>query len=345
MKVPKAEQLSSGAWRIRLRLNGKSIPVYGNTERECIRQAEALKASHRIGEYIPTKSSDKTLGQLVDEYIEARRPVRSPATIRGYIVLRKNRFKQQMDTPFGLISNWQAVVNKEIKVCSAKTLKNAWGLISSTLKYAELPVPEVALPSVPPAKKNFLLYDEIELFLEAVKDQPCEIAALLALHSLRRSEVIALDWRSIDLARGRIRVSGAVVPDENNEYVWKQENKNASSNRTVPIMIPRLAELLKKSKKRVGRIVTDDPNTIYSQINALCRKNDLPEVGWHGLRHSFASLAVHLSVPEMVAAQIGGWNDLTTMHKIYTHIAQQDVDSYGDELKKFFQNIGSAEKN
>ena len=35
--------------------------------------------------------------------------------------------------------------------------------------------------------------------------------------------------------------------------------------------------------------------------------------------------------------QIGGWSDPATMHKIYTHIAQQDVNSYGAELKAFFE--------
>lgn len=167
----------------------------------------------------------------------------------------------------------------------------------------------------------------------------CEIAALLALHSLIRSEVMALEWKNVDLARGRLRVSGVVVPDENNDYIWKPENKNETSSRTVPIMIPRLKELLQQSKKRTGRIINGDPNTIYSQINAICRKNNLPEVGWHGLRHSFVALALHLSVPEQITARMGGWKDLATIHKIYTHIAQQDVDSYGEEMKNFYQKI------
>ncbi|MDR1589760.1 MAG: hypothetical protein LBS51_06160, partial [Oscillospiraceae bacterium] len=56
------------------------------------------------------------------------------------------------------------------------------------------------------------------------------------------------------------------------------------------------------------------------------------------LRHSFASLAYHLNVPEKIAMQIGGWADDKTMRKIYTHIASKDIEKYTSELVKFFDN-------
>ena len=75
-----------------------------------------------------------------------------------------------------------------------------------------------------------------------------------------------------------------------------------------------------------------------TRINQVCRANGLPEVGLHGLRHSFASLAYHLQIPEMIAAEIGGWNDLSTMHNIYTHLAQKDIEKRSQDFADYFDS-------
>ena len=55
MKVPKARKLSSGKWFIQLRLGGESIPVTAGTEKECTRQAQAVKAEYLVGKRAPKK--------------------------------------------------------------------------------------------------------------------------------------------------------------------------------------------------------------------------------------------------------------------------------------------------
>ena len=70
----------------------------------------------------------------------------------------------------------------------------------------------------------------------------------------------------------------------------------------------------------------------------------LPMVGTHGLRHSFASLAYYLEVPEKVTMEIGGWADDQTMRRIYTHIAQADVKRYEQAFSGFFANKNANKK-
>ena len=48
-------------------------------------------------------------------------------------------------------------------------------------------------------------------------------------------------------------------------------------------------------------------------FNRICRKNGLPEIGVHGLRHSFVSLAYHLGWSELTTMQIAGYSDYNTM--------------------------------
>jgi len=101
--------------------------------------------------------------------------------------------------------------------------------------------PEIKLPAIAPADKPFLTPEQIRVFVPAISEITYAVPALLALSSLRISEIEALDWKDIPKNLEFIRVAGAVVPDENNKRVKKQQNKNATSIRNVPVMIPELA--------------------------------------------------------------------------------------------------------
>ena len=335
MKIPKAQKMSSGNWFIRMRLGGQEITVTRPTEKEAIRAAELLKAEHRNGKRLEAAGEKPTLRVAIDRYIEARSNVLSPATIRGYRIIQRNRFQDIMDSKITGIYSWQSVVNHESRLCSAKTLKNAFLFITSVLKENGVDPGRVQLPQVTITPREFLDPDQIRIFLEAVEGKDCEMAALLALHSLRRSELLALDKSSVDLKANTITVKGAVVPDENNHYIKKKTNKNTTSARVVPIMIPRLAELVQSAP--AGQLVTSYANNVGRSINYVCKSAGLPEVGAHGLRHSFASLAYHLGLSEKETMEIGGWADHNTMHKIYTHVGEKDRLAAAQKMSSFYK--------
>ena len=188
-----------------------------------------------------------------------------------------------------------------------------------------------------PDRFTWLTPEQVTDFVAAVKGSNIEIPALLALSSLRCSELLDLKWTDIDLQKGIIRVSGSAVYDEDGNLIHKKENKNSTSRRTVPI-IPPLQEALCAATHKGEYVVTLTPNWIYKSINALCADHGLPLVGIHGLRHSFASLAFHLNMPEKVAMQIGGWSNDATMKKIYTHLSQADVTKHANAFTSFFSN-------
>lgn len=341
MKVPKARRLSSGTWFIQLRLGGESVTVNARSEKECVRQAQYVKSEYLAGKRAPSEPKEKlpTLAQAIDQYL-ADKPNLSPSTIRGYLKVKELRFQTLMDRSLSDITreDYIAACNAEARLCSAKTLKNAWSFIKTVVKYTtgDNP-PEVALPQVAPKERPFLDADEITRFLECARGNRYELPILLALSSLRRSEIMALRWENVDLKRRRIKVSGSAVMDKDDKLVQKETNKNRASTRYVPILMDRLYDLLQAAQKPHGLVVTCNPNTIWLNTRKICDRAGLPPVGTHGLRHSFASLAYHLNVPEKVTMEIGGWSDDHTMRKIYTHIAQSDVQRYEAQFADFFQ--------
>lgn len=340
MKVPEPRKLSSGNYFIQLRLDGVSVPVTAPTAKECKDTAAYVKAQHRAGKRTIQAKADLTLRQAIDGYIEDKGPVLSPATVRGYRTIQRNRFKPVMDKKIKDIKNWQAVYNAETKLCGAKTLQNAYGLVGSALRKYGYNVPQISQEQVPENESQWLDYEQVLVFVDAVRDKPVELAALLALSSLRRSEICALTADNIDLKHNCINVKGAKVPNEKHQYVVKNTNKNKPSQRTVPILVPRLAELLKDVDE--GYLIGVRPDTLRNRINRICKANDLPQVGVHGLRHSFASLAYHVGMPEEECMRIGGWSDAATMRKIYTHLAAKDKAKHENKVMDFFVN---ANKN
>lgn len=339
MKIPKARKMSSGNYFIRLRLGGEEICITEATEKDCIRQAQYAKSEYLAGrrEKKADEKKTPTLHDAMDEYIESRSNTLSPVTIRGYRIIQKNRFQEIMDVPVDQVTDWQKVINREAGTCAPKTLKNAWGFVRSVVEdvTGSFP-PNVKLPAPIPPDKPFLTPEQIKVFVSAVKDTPYAVPCLLGLCSLRASEIEALDWKDIPKNPQFIRVSGAVVLNEENKKVKKKTNKNSTSTRNVPVMIPELAEALERDRKPSGSLLGMHQNSLRAGIEKICKKENLPNIGIHGLRHSFASLAYHLQIPEKIAMEIGGWSDTATMHKIYTHISKSDISRYQTKMTDFF---------
>jgi integrase len=113
-------------------------------------------------------------------------------------------------------------------------------------------------------------------------------------------------------------------------------------------MIPRLTALLSEAvrerpnlSEQSERILSCHPNSVYKQINSVCAANSLPLIGVHGLRHSFASLAHSLGVPEAECMALGGWQDPQTMRKIYTHLDNAARLKASNAIAAFYQNTNA----
>ena len=338
MKLPEPKRRPSGVWYIQLKLGGGSQYINGRTAKECRDKARLYKAEYLSG-VREIRQGPKTLSSAIDDYIDKRRNTLSPSTIEGYRHIQRGRFKEIMPLPIDAKTDWQAVCNAEALLCAPKTLRNAYRFVVSVMADNGIVLPKITLPPLESKPRAWLEPDQIRILVSSVEGDAA-IPVLLALHSLRRSELLAVTWDDIDLDREIIRVSGAVVMDENRNYIEKPTNKTQSSARSVPIMIPELTAVLRAvpEEKRTGHLVTVSPNQVPVVINRACRAAGVPEVGTHGLRHSFASLAYHLGLSELETMRLGGWSDSQTMRKIYTHLSESDRLSAENKMKTFYQN-------
>lgn len=329
LKVPKPIQLESGEYFGRVMKDGVRVPVYGNSLEEYNAKAAAIKYGNAEADKKPSKL---TLRQAIRDYIDANDAVLDPSTIRGYEIIYRNRFPKYMDKAISSI-NWQQMINDEAKRLAPKTVQNSWGLVTATLNAIEFKYPEVNLPTVVESDEPFLDYDEIKLFVDTVKGRKVELAALLALHGLRLSELIDLDVSQIH--DGFIHLRGATVTNKQNKLVHKETNKNPTSRRDVPVLMPRIYELLPES----GKLVSIRPNTILRGVNKACADAGTTICGTHDLRRSFCSLAYHLRWNAQTTQQIGGWSNLTTVEKVYRKLAAKEKNEDVQRMIDYYSNV------
>lgn len=308
MKIPEPRKMSSGNWFIQMRLGGQSVTVTAATKKEVIRKAELIKAEHRTGRRIASqkKIGEYTLAEAVSRYIKSSEVSLSPSTLRGYRMYEKSRFKGFQNKKLDNI-DFQAMIDAELSLCSVKTCKNGWGLVHASLVHVGYPVPSVKFAKAPVNEIAFLQPEEILPFCKALEGKSYEIPLLLELHGLRMSEALGLDWSRVNLEKKTLTIRGAKVRGVDGSLVEKDTNKNASSARTVPIMIPQLQKALEAVEDKTGSVVKISPPGLLADVKRTCAKAGVTVVTNHGLRHSFASLCYHLGINERQLMSWGGW--------------------------------------
>ena len=334
MKIPAPEQLPSGSWRIRLSFKGKRYSITASTRRECQENARYRMKALQAEESLP--KCEKTLTEAIDAFIAERDAIISPSTLAAYRSYQRNHFLSVMDTPISKIKNWQVLINEEAKRISPKTLKNVWSLVESSVSAQGVRMPKVRLTEVQVNEIPYFAPDELQAFLAAIRGSKYEVPFLLGLHSLRLSEISAI--RQGDITGDTIHVRGARVRGTEG-FVLKDENKTVKSRRDIPILIPRLEELLADMN---WSIMECNPETYRKNLYRICRKAGIKVVSMQGLRHSFRTLCHYLRISEIDCMRYGGWSDINVMHRHYTHLTELERKESTAKLRDFFTDASAV---
>lgn len=159
---------------------------------------------------------------------------------------------------------------------------------------------------------------------------------------LRRSEIMGLQWESIDFERGKIHIDHSVVYDKDDNPVLKDAMKTETSNRVSDCpqyILKKLMEYQPDKEKRIGNVFSIHPNTIYHNLERICKKACIPFVGIHGLRHTNASVMLSLGIVDKIAMSRGGWSSKETMERIYQHLFDSDKAAADNAINAYFEQL------
>lgn len=290
-----------------------------------------------------------TLGDAVDAYIDTCETL-SPTTISGYRKIRRTMFQDAMSLKVSEINDTtlQKAINAEMRRktrlghnVSAKTIKNAYGLVAASLRYVCGTTYKVKLPKEDP--KFVELPDPAEV-IAAVKDTDIELPCMLALWlSLSMSEVRGLKYSSI---RNGCLYIDQVVVDVDGRPVEKKRAKATSRNRVLRIPEPLLI-LIKQwtdLEDYEAGFIDDEYLVPHAEYWIRRRLNKiLPGMTFHQLRHMNASIMLQLNVPDKYAMERGGWSTPNTMKRVYQHTFSDTRKAVDDAIDAYFMDIISHE--
>ena len=186
-----------------------SVPInyydeFGNrkqTSRTATTEAKALKLAQDFLDGKNTMLDDTTtLKDATMYYIDTRKGIIQPTTIRTYIILAENAFRCLQKTRLCDLRpvDIQRAISIESKRASPKYVKNAFGLFKSVLKMFEVDVnlSSVKLPKVVRKEKEL---PEFATIFDIFKGDDIELYVLLAAWlSLRIGEVAGLQFQDVD---------------------------------------------------------------------------------------------------------------------------------------------------
>lgn len=228
---------------------------------------------------------------------------------------------------------------------SPKTLRNHKNVIYQALNLAcvnglldKNPCTNITLPKKVRYDYEFYNLEEINEFLKAVKNEQLYPLYLFTVtFGLRRSEVLGIKWKSIDVEAKTLTIKSTVT--RANTIVAKDKTKTEASYRTFPLSddIVNLFVLLKNQEKEnkslFGReyIQNDyvfkwdngqpyNPDYITSKFAKTLKKYNLKKIRFHDLRHSCASL---LNAQGYTLKDIQEWlghADIQTTANTYAHL-------------------------
>ena len=193
---------------------------------------------------------------------------------------------------------------------------------------------------------NFYDIDQLNALLKAAKSSPVYTEILLASFlGLRRGEALGLKWDSVDLDNRMVKIHVNVTParnDEGKETIFirdKMKTKKSVRNLFLPESLAQYLKDLKQQqesrKKELGQYYNQDfdgfvcvdqlgklhsPNYVTKAFKKVIRENNLPDIRFHDLRHSCATMLLSLGFSMKAVQEQLGHTQYTTTANTYAHV-------------------------
>lgn len=209
------------------------------------------------------------------------------------------------------------------------------------------PCNSVDPPRKAETKFDVLEPDEVEMFLDYIKNSDYSVMYIpvhLALYcGLRRGEILGLTWNNIDLKQGIIRiVSNRVVAGKEEVISTPKTDKSmrsvAISKHTIEILKEHYKEQNENEKiltlypgkqdkdKYVctwpgGKLIR--PDYLTKTLKKVLKQCNLPNIRFHDLRHTHATLLLLAGVNLKVVSERLGHSKTTFTADTYAHVLPQ----------------------
>jgi integrase len=314
---------ANGIYYIILETDGKK--EYRSTR--CTSKAEALRQLAEIKKLFVPKSRNKLLFSVyAKEYLEYAKANLAPGTVEIYVAAFRDFQKLIGDLPLSDIKPRHFDKFKTIRSqgvgpvflnIQMRTLKAA---MNKAVKWEYInrnPFTSDMMPKIPDMTPAYFTKSDLKKLFDVItEDWFREIVVFAVLTAMRKSEILNLRWKNVDLINQTITIQSDA------DFRTK-----TGKRRTIPIH-PQVFELLKRkySENRDALVFTlngeqIEKDLVHRRLMRNVRKANLDtHLHFHSLRHSAASLMALDGVSIFHICKILGHASVVTTEKYYAHL-------------------------
>jgi integrase len=235
---------------------------------------------------------------------------------------------------------------------STQTVRHMHGILKQALAQACVwraithnPANLVKPPKLERGEMQTVNTDQTAAMIDAARGTPIFIPILLGvLCGMRRGEICALRWRSVDLDNGQLSV---VASTEQGRGGMREKEPKSGKGRLVAMPTMLVTELRRHRMQqaewllRLGVRLTDDhhvclredgdsvwPSSLTRAFRTFMRRHKLPQIRFHDLRHSHATHLLAANVHPKIAQERLGHSNVSITLNTYSHVVpgmQQDA--------------------
>ncbi|CAA9588808.1 MAG: Integrase [uncultured Thermomicrobiales bacterium] len=351
-------QLPSGRWRVRVMVGGTRYSANTSTRKEAQQKYREFLGHTDRGLVPPTQKV--TLHQhierwLTDEVLHTRKPRTFESyrdSSRLYILPLLGPVKLAQLQPAHVQRLCSTLLEEGL---SPKTVRIAHGVLHCALAQAVswdlVPRNVASLAKAPRVKrKEIEALDEVQArqLMASSKETRWEALIAVALVTgLRQGELLGLKWSDIDLDRGVVQVQRQLGRDGT-----LADLKNDHQRRSIDVPPHTVTALRDHKRRQTEERLLLGPEYTYQELvfcthrgrplghrnvsrayKGLLKRASLPNVSFHALRHTNATLLLLAGVhPKLVQERLGHSNISMTLD-IYSHVLPRLGREAADKLE------------
>jgi integrase len=287
---------------------------------------------------------EKTINQITEEWKEEKKKYVKKSTYAAYQLLIQNHIKPYFGDLYEVNEEkvQQFVFDKLDAGLSEKTIRDIiivlkmilkFGIKNGYLEYIQI---DAKFPSKQEKKDlDVLSKADQKKFMDHLRNNFTfkNLGIFICLSTgMRIGEICGLRWRDVDTVEGVIKVRHTlqriyiIEGETRHTELLLDTPKTANSVRDIP-MSSELLKMLKSLNKVVNEnyyVISNDikpiePRTYRNYYKKLCKQLDIPELKFHGLRHSFATRCIESKADYKTVSVLLGHSNISTTLNLYVH--------------------------
>lgn len=341
-------QREDGNWRAQICLEGQRLSFTAKTRRECY---EWLKTTiGQIDHGLNYASTIITLGEYLQNWLAIIKTSMRSSTwahyeqlIRTYVGPNLGKAKLQDLRPDLIQQFYNRLLNEDV---GEYTINKIHTMLHGALEQAvktglanRNAVDAVIPPRPQPSEMQFLDENQVSQLLIVARGSRMEAIIHLAVATgMRQMELLGLKWTDLDWVKQTLRIERQLVRSDS-ETVRFSPPKTKRGKRSVSLGDQTIGVLQRwndrqneerkaagESWKEYGLMFTSKVGTpvhfrnLLRDFKLLLQKAGLPEIRFHDLRHTAASLMLNHGIPVIVVSRRLGHSKPSITLDVYGHL-------------------------